>query len=294
MITRDLFEAAEDSDHNEPSAQGLSGTVRKMITHWHAGAPVWYQLPLGDNLVDMNPYIGQHLKLTFEGEINCLYCGELTNKSFGQGYCYKHFMSLAQNDSCIMSPEQCHYYEGTCREPEWGERNCMQSHYVYLSNSSAIKVGITRGGQIPTRWIDQGATQAITVARVTSRQLAGFLEVIFKKHVADKTNWRTMLKGTAPELDMAAERDKLFELAQPELEGLVAKHGLAAVQLLTHGDSFSFEFPVERYPEKVSSFNFDKSPVVEGVLQGIKGQYLIFDTGVINMRRFGGYRVSIG
>lgn len=293
MITPDLFDTAEQPQSNETAPKPVTGIVRKMISHWHAGAPVRYELPLGDTLIDMNQYIGKHLKLTYEGEIHCLYCGELTNKSFGQGYCYKHFSTLAQNDSCIMSPELCHYHQGTCREAEWGERNCMQSHYVYLSNASGIKVGITRGGQIPTRWIDQGATQAITIARVTSRQLAGFLEVIFKKHVADKTNWRTMLKGTAAELDMAAERDKLFEQAKPELDELIAKHGIAAVQLLTHGDPFTFEFPVQSYPEKVTSFNFDKTPVVEGVLQGIKGQYLIFDTGVINIRRFGGYKVSI-
>ena len=169
----------------------------------------------------------------------------------------------------------------------------MQAHYVYLSNASAIKVGITRGGQIPTRWLHQGATQAIAIARVSTRQLAGFLEVIFKKHVADKTNWRTMLKGSAEVLDMAAQRDQLFEKAKTELDEIVAKYGLAAVQLLTHGDVFEIGYPVTSYPEKVSSFNFDKTPVVEGRLLGIKGQYLILDTGVLNIRRFGGYDITV-
>lgn len=285
MMTPDLF--TEEST----AGDSMTGVLRKMPTTWVSGKPVHYRLPVGDERLDLNALIGQRLRLEHSGNIYCLHCGEPTNKSFGQGYCYKHFMALAQNDSCIMSPEKCHYDAGTCREPAWGETNCMQTHYVYLSNASSLKVGITRGGQIPTRWIDQGATQALAIARVTTRQLAGFLEVAFKNHVADKTNWRNMLKGTAEKLDMAAERDRLFDLAKDELTDLVNAHGLTAVQLLTHGDVFEFDFPVDRYPEKVSSFNFDKTPQVEGTLEGIKGQYLIFDNGVINIRRFGGYEV---
>lgn len=287
MMTMDLFAGIEND------AEGITGVLRKMNTQWVSGQPVAYKMPVGDAQIDLNARIGEAIQLTFTGNIFCLHCGEPTNKSFGQGYCYKHFMALAQTDNCIMSPELCHYDKGTCREPAWGERNCMQAHYVYLSNASAVKVGITRGGQIPTRWLDQGATQAIAIARVSSRQLAGFLEVIFKKHVADKTNWRTMLKGAAPALDMSAERDRLFELAQADLTELVNQHGLAAVQLLTHGDVFNIEFPVTSYPEKVVSFNLDKTAVVEGRLLGIKGQYLILETGVINIRRFGGYEVTV-
>ncbi|EAR10529.1 DUF2797 domain-containing protein [Reinekea blandensis] len=286
-MTPDLF--ADTTAEGEQT----TGILRKMPTTWLSSQQVQYRLPVGESRLVLNDLIGQTLRLEHSGQIYCLHCGEPTNKSFGQGYCYKHFMSLAQNDSCIMSPEKCHYDAGTCREPAWGERNCMQTHYVYLSNASSLKVGITRGGQIPTRWIDQGAIQALAIARVTTRQLAGFLEVAFKNHVADKTNWRTMLKGSAETLDMPAERDRLFEQARAELDPLIEQYGLSAIQLLTHGAVFEFEYPVERYPEKVSSFNFDKTPVVEGTLVGIKGQYLIFDTGVINIRRFGGYEVTV-
>jgi hypothetical protein len=287
MMTMDLFAGLDDLP------PGITGNLAKMSTHWVAGSPVQYQLPLGDQRLDLNARIGQTIRLEFTGAIHCVHCGELTKKSFGQGYCYKHFAALAQTDVCIMSPEKCHYDQGTCREPAWGEASCMQSHYVYLSNSSAIKVGITRGGQIPTRWVDQGATQAITIARVATRQLAGFVEVICKKHVADKTNWRNMLKGGTAPLDMAAERDRLFTLAQADLAELVERHGLLAVQLLHHGDVFEIDFPVTQYPDKVASLNFDKDPLVEGTLLGIKGQYLILDSGVINIRRFGGYQVTV-
>lgn len=285
-MTPDLF---SDIDEESPA---LTGVLKKMRATWVTGQAVRYQLLVGDESVDLNTHLGQSLQLEHTGNIYCLHCGKATNKSFGQGFCYEHFMSLAQNDSCIMSPEQCHYDKGTCREPAWGESNCNQTHYVYLANASGIKVGITRGGQIPTRWLDQGATQGLAIARVTSRQLAGFLEVIFKQHVADKTNWRAMLKGTAEPLDMPAERDALFALARESLDELTKDYGLAAVQLLHHGDVFDIQFPVREYPEKVSSFNFDKTPLVEGKLLGIKGQYLILDTGVINIRRFGGYEVT--
>lgn len=279
-----------DYDQQTERAEGV---LRKMLTDPSGHESVAYQLPIGDARVPVNPLIGSTVRLEFQKEIRCLHCGEVTNKSFGQGYCYKHFMALAQNDACIMSPEKCHYDQGTCREPEWGERNCMQSHYVYLSNASSLKVGITRGGQIPTRWIDQGATQALVIARVSSRYLAGLVEVAFKQHVSDKTQWRAMLKGTAEAMDLAAERDRLFDLAKPQLDDLVQQYGLVNVQLLHHGDGFDFHFPVTEYPEKVTSFNFDKDPIVEGKLLGVKGQYLIFDTGVINVRRFGGYVVKL-
>ncbi|MDN3649889.1 DUF2797 domain-containing protein [Reinekea marina] len=286
-MTMDMFASHQGSDAI------ASGLLRKMPVRWSESLPVQYTLLVGENKVPLNEKIGQKIRLEHTGEIRCLHCNEVTKKSFGQGYCYKHFMALAQNDACIMSPEKCHYDQGTCREPEWGERNCMQSHYVYLSNASGLKVGITRGGQIPTRWIDQGATQAMVIARVSTRLLAGLVEVIFKQHVADKTNWRTMLKGTAETLDLAQERDRLVELARPQLDELIAEHGIISVQLLGHGDPFNFEFPVQQYPEKVTSFNFDKDPNVEGTLLGIKGQYLILDTGVINIRRFGGYQVNL-
>ena len=51
-------------------------------------------------------------------------------------------------------------------------------------------------------------------------------------------------------------------------------------------------FPVDSYPVKIKSFNFDKNPEVSGVLHGIKGQYLLLDIGVINIRKFTGYEVA--
>ena len=268
-----------------------SGIVRKMRSR--LDRPVVYGARLGDNEVALNPLIDKQLKLIFSGSIYCIHCNRKTNKSFNQGYCYPCFQKLAQCDSCIIHPERCHLEQGTCREPAWGEKYCMQDHIVYLANSSGLKVGITRATQVPTRWIDQGATQALAIMRVRSRLQSGTLEMAFKQHVADKTNWRDMLKGKATELDMAGERDKLLTLCEEDIRELAARFGFFAISILRGIDPVSIDYPVKTYPEKITSLNFDKEPVVFGTLKGIKGQYLIFDSGVINLRRFSGYEVEL-
>ena len=267
------------------------GIVRKMRSR--LGQPVSYSARLGDNEIALNPLIDQQLKLIFSGSIYCIHCNRKTNKSFNQGYCYPCFQKLAQCDSCIIHPERCHLEQGTCREPAWGEKYCMQDHIVYLANSSGLKVGITRATQVPTRWIDQGATQALAIIRVRSRLQSGTLEMAFKQHVADKTNWRDMLKGKAAELDMAGERDRLLAACEEDVKELMARFGFFAISVLKGIDAVSIDYPVQAYPEKITSLNFDKEQVVSGTLKGIKGQYLIFDSGVINLRRFSGYEVEL-
>ncbi len=267
------------------------GTVRKMRSR--LSQPVEYKLRLGDNEVELNPLIEKKISLQFSGLINCVNCGRKTSKSFNQGYCYPCFQKLAECDSCIIHPEKCHFDQGSCRDPAWGERYCMQDHIVYLANSSGLKVGITRATQVPTRWIDQGATQALAIIRVRTRLQSGSVEVMFKQFVADKTNWRDMLKGDATRLDMHAEAKRLLGECASDMKELEDKFGFFAISVLNGVDVVSIEYPVASYPEKISSLNFDKTPIVEGKLLGIKGQYLILDSGVINMRRFSGYEVAL-
>lgn len=267
------------------------GTLRKMLSR--LAQPVEYQLRLGESDVALNPLVQKKISLRYSGLIHCVNCGRKTNKSFNQGYCYPCFQKLAECDSCIIHPEKCHFDQGTCRDPAWGERYCMQDHIVYLANSSGLKVGITRATQVPTRWIDQGATQALAIIRVRTRLQSGSVEVMFKQFVADKTNWRDMLKGDATPLDMHAEAQRLLGQCSADLKELEDKFGFFAISVLNGVDVVSIEYPVERYPEKITSLNFDKTPVVEGTLLGIKGQYLILDSGVINMRRFSGYEVAL-
>ncbi len=267
------------------------GALRKMLTA-HEDT-VRYTLPVGEARVDMNALLGHKLTLEFAGAIHCINCDRVTKKSFNQGYCYPCFQRLAACDSCIMSPEKCHYDAGTCREPEWGEANCMIEHVVYIANTSGLKVGITRGSQVPTRWMDQGAIQALPIFRVQTRYQSGLVETAFKPHVNDRTAWQAMLKGVAEVMDMEAERDRLYELTEPSISALQQQFGLQAISRAVDAPVYGFNYPVLEYPQKVKSLNLDKQPVVEGTLVGIKGQYLIFDTGVINMRKYGGYTLTL-
>ena len=266
----------------------VTGRLRKMPAD--PENPVSYQLAVGDARIAVNDLIGRRVRLDFGGVIRCINCDRTTKKSFSQGFCYPCFRKLAACDSCIMSPEKCHFHLGTCREPEWGERNCMVEHVVYLANSSGLKVGITRGTQVPTRWIDQGAVDAIPMLRVSTRYLAGLAEVACKQHVADRTNWRAMLKGDVPELNLAQERERILGLIEEDLVRLRQEHGESSLRVVDENPQ-ALSYPVQVWPSKVTSHNLDKTPEVEGELEGIKGQYLILDTGVINIRKFTGYEV---
>lgn len=266
----------------------VTGRLRKMPAE--AGDPVAYSIAVGDTRIPLNDLIGRPLRLDFAGVIRCIHCDRKTNKSFNQGFCYPCFRKLAACDSCIMSPEKCHYHLGTCREPEWGETHCMVEHVVYLANSSGLKVGITRASQVPTRWIDQGAVDAIPMVRVSTRYIAGLVEVACKSHVADRTNWRAMLKGDVPELNLAEERQRMIGLIADDLEALRQTHGQEAIREVDE-QGLGLSYPVQVWPEKIKTHNLDKTPEVEGVLEGVKGQYLILDTGVINIRKFTGYEV---
>ena len=273
------------------SDAGIAGCVRKMRAE--ASDPVRYTLPLGDAAVALNPLLGERLSIRHTGSIHCIACGRATAKSFNQGYCFPCFRKLARCDGCIIRPERCHFHLGTCREPPWGETNCMRPHVVYLANSSGVKVGITRQSQVPTRWIDQGAVEALPIARVASRRLSGLVEVALKEHVSDRTDWRRMLKGEPESVDLEASRDALFTRCGEALVGLADEHDTRAPELIADGESSSFRYPVLEYPAKVSAVNLDKSPRAEGTLLGIKGQYLILDTGVLNVRKYGGYELEL-
>lgn len=274
----------------------LSGTLRKMRaelgTENHPDE-VNYFLPVGEHELPLNPYIGKQLKLEFLGNIECKNCGNLTKKSFSQGFCFPCMRRLAKCDMCILKPETCHYHKGTCREPEWGEKNCFVPHFVYLSNTSGLKVGITRHTQIPTRWIDQGATQATIMFEVESRRQSGLVEMAFKALIADKTNWRTMLKENQPDMDLRLKAEELTNNLQTGA-GLEAEGFSAEPVGDQNNDVASIRYPVLEFPKTIKSHNFDKNPLVEGTLVGIKGQYLLFDTGVINIRKFTSYEVRVG
>ena len=254
--------------------------------------PIDYYLRLDDEEIHLNPYIGSTIRLSYSGLITCLNCERKTKKSYSQGYCYPCFKKLAQCDLCVMNPHRCHFAEGTCRDNSFAESFCMNPHLVYIANSSGIKVGITRQENLPTRWIDQGAVQALPIVSVQTRQQSGFVEVAFKNHISDKTHWQRMLKGNNVHLDLIEIRDRLMQDVSDDLDKLRNRFGLQAIQLISNTEVQTFRYPVQQYLSKVVSMSFDKTPVIEGVLYGIKGQYLIFDIGVINLRKFTSYEIE--
>jgi hypothetical protein len=244
-----------------------------------------YLLPLGKEKIFMNDLIGKHISLEYLGHIHCIKCGRETRKSFAQGYCYPCFSTAPETEECVLRPELCRAHEGVARDMDYAKKHCLSDQVVYLSLTSGIKVGVTRGSQVPTRWIDQGAIRALVFARTPNRYSAGLLEVALKEYLADKTNWRKMLAGSDPgEVDLLREKQRLIPLVPAEL----------ALYITEDKQQVELDYPVLKFPEKIKSLNFDKDSVISGVLMGIKGQYLMLDQSrVINMRKFGGYQVRL-
>jgi hypothetical protein len=261
-----------------------TGLIQKMHTALENNTAM-YTLPIGEELLHMNSLIGKRITFNFNGDIFCSACGAKTKKSYSQGFCYPCCQNLAKCDLCIMKPETCHHHLGTCREPMWGLENCFTPHIIYLANSSGLKVGITRQTNIPNRWIDQGAISAIPLLAVDTRLKSGIIEESLKEFVADKTNWRTMLKGEVTNIDLHASKYELLA----KIPEKIAEVGATPVQ----DTLYTITYPVLEYPTKITSLNFDKTPEISGTLLGIKGQYLILDCGVLNIRKFGSYNLTI-
>ena len=246
--------------------------------------PIQYSLTLGEDTLPVNDLLGKKISIQFEGRINCIACGRLTKKAFGQGFCYPCFRDAPENAECIVRPELCEGHLGKGRDPGWEQKYHVQPHYVYLALSSGLKVGITRNTQIPTRWIDQGASKAIILAEVPYRRLSGEIEVALKEHYNDRTNWQQMLKGQVLEDDLMEKKAEATSFLPDELRKYV----------LSESKIWNLEFPHLDIPAKVKSIRLEKQHLLEGIITGIKGQYLILDNqNVINVRNHAGYFVRI-
>lgn len=268
----------------------IKGNLRKMQTK--LASPVEYQLTIANEVISVNSLLEKPVQIMFTGNIHCIQCGRGTKKSFQQGYCYPCFLRL-QECNCQVRPENCKVFSGTCDPNDWAHVQCSAKHYVYLANSSGIKVGITRQENIPSRWLDQGATQGLIIMHTVNRKLVGQVEVILKQYIQDRTNWQAMLKQSPPAVDLVKAKQDLLSQAEAELVGLIKQYDENAIGYAESSQVTQCVYPVLQYPQKVKALNFDKNPTVNGVLQGIKGQYLIFDTGVLNVRKFAGYEVII-
>ena len=256
------------------------GQVRKMNVE--SGTPIQYFLSLDKETHNLNSHIGDKLKIKWNGVITCIECGRKTKKSYDQGYCFVCSRDLPENEMCSVRPELCAHKNGNEAAKNFWKTHCNIDHFVYLSLTSGVKVGITRHYNIPDRWIDQGAVKGLIIAKVPERILSGQIEVAVSKTFADKTNWRKMLKGEFESSDLLEFRKKAHQLFPKGLKGYAFEN--EKVQNLV--------YPVDSVPEKIISHNLDKFPEFESKLTGIKGQYLIFETRVINIRKYSGYHLE--
>lgn len=255
--------------------------ITKMDTQFED--PIQYKLKFHDGSIDLNSYLGKEVLFEFTGQINCCICNKVIKKTFGEGFCFDCFSTSAAASPCILHPELCQAHLGLGRDPIYEQNNHNQPHLVYLAQTDKAKVGITRKTQMPTRWIDQGASAAIVLAEVPNRYLSGVLEVALKDFFSDKTNWQHMLKNTpylGPDLcDLKWEMEESLptDLTQYWTDD----------QIL-----WNFNYPVLKYPNLVKSISLDQVNKINGTLTGIRGQYLYLnETQVINMRRHTGYQI---
>ena len=247
--------------------------------------PVQYTLKIGGHEIAMNELLGRKLSFRFDGQINCVICGKKTKTSFAQGFCYSCFQTVPQADESVMNPQLSRAEFGIARDLDWAAANDLIDHYVYLAVSKEVKVGVTREHQIPIRWIDQGASYVIRLARTPNRHIAGVIEVFLKDFYTDKTSWKEMLQNQVDEnIDLLAEKGKAIGLLPAELQQYACEDN----------EIVHINYPVLEYPQTIVSQNFDKDKTIGGKLTGIKGQYLIFDSArAVNIRRHNGYFVTL-
>ena len=248
------------------------GVLRKMKSE--VGHPIQYYLLFEDDFLNVNQILDRSVGIRFI-KYQCLNCGE-DRPIYRQGFCKNCFFDIPSAGDWVMRPElSTAHLDKEDRDLDYEKKVQLKPHIVYLANSSTIKVGVTRKSQVPTRWIDQGAHEAIEIVEAPNRYLAGITEVALKDHVGDKTNWRKMLTNEVDDEDLVGWREKLKKYIPEE----------AIDYFIASSPEIQLEFPVLRYPKKVKSLNLDKSPNFVGVLKGIKGQYLIFeDNTVFNVR----------
>ena len=256
------------------------GIIKKMKSS--LAVQVQYQLPIDDKLIPLNELIGKTVQFSFAGEIFCIKCNIPIKKTFAQGYCFPCFRDSAETSECILRPELCRAHEGESRDMEWSKTHCLTDQYVYMSFTGNFKIGVTRSSQVPTRWVDQGATAAVLLCQTPNRYLAGVIEVYLKEFYSDRTNWRKMLSENF-------DQPNFSDIYKEVLERLNKKFSDYTIDK----DWVNINYPILSYPEKIKSISFDKQNIFEDRLIGIKGQYLLFENNVLNIRKHTGYKVEL-
>ena len=259
----------------------FSGVLKKM-TSIHDD-PVRYILDFDNDLLFLNQVIGKKIKFHKTGYC-CLSCFE-NLQIFANGFCKKCFFESPLSGEWVMKPELSKaHLEIEDRDISYEKKVQLQNHIVYLSKTSGIKVGVTRSNNMTTRWIDQGAIEAVVLIEVPNRYLAGIAEVKLKDKFSDKTNWRKMLTSNIDEADIKNEKMIAIDSLGSEFQDYFKNDSKV----------LKFNYQIDKLIDSVKSISLKKSDDIEGKLIGIKGQYLIFDdSSVFNVRSNEGYVVDI-
>lgn len=265
------------------------GLLVKMKVSQDDHNAIQYQLRLLNStleestLTPLNKYLNKVVRIHFNGNIQCVNCTKKIKKTYMNGFCYDCFQTAPNSSPCVLRPELCRGHLNEGRDIQWEQDNHVQPHFVYLAASDIVKVGVTRKAQVPTRWIDQGANEAIVFAETPNRYLAGVIEVALKDLFSDKTNWRKMLSNQLdPSIDLEEVKYRTEELLPSDL-----------LEYFSEDDTIhSFNYPSVGYPSKIKSLSLSKNPTIEKKLIALKGQYLIFDDGnVLNIRNHSGFEI---
>ena len=259
----------------------FSGVLKKMVSI-HDN-PVRYIMDFDDDLVFLNQIIGKKIKIHKTGYC-CLSCYE-NLQIFANVFCKKCFFESPMAGDWVMKPELSKaHLEIEDRDISYEKKVQLQNHIVYLSKTSGIKVGVTRSNSMTTRWIDQGAIEAVVLIEVPNRYLAGLAEVKLKEKFSDKTNWRRMLTSNIEEEDITNNKKMALDSLGSEFEEFFK----------TDSEVLKFNYQIDKSIDSVKSISLKKSDDIEGILVGVKGQYLIFDdSSVFNVRSNEGYVVDI-
>lgn len=259
----------------------ITGILTKMLTE--NGSPIQYYLNFNGEAVAVNQLLGEKIRIRFN-HYQCVECGR-NKEIFAMGHCKNCYFTSPLTGQWIIRPELSTAQLGKAdRDLETETLIQLQPHIVYLANSGGIKVGVTRKSQVLTRWIDQGAEYAIQLAETENRYEAGLIEVALKQQMSDKTNYRKMLKENTPFQDLIAKKNEMLDFVPKELYRYI----------LENTQVFHLEYPVHKYPSKINTVNLKKNPEFEGILTGIKGQYLMFDNDMVfNVRSHEGFVIDL-
>ena len=255
--------------------------IEKMSTV--PGMPVQYYFKGEDSTIFLNEAIGKNVSIKHTGRIQCLWCRSNTPKSFAQGYCYQCYSTCPETEACVLKPDLCQIQWGKARDIHWAKEHHLDKHVVYLAFTGNLKIGVTRLKQVPTRWIDQGASMAIPVLELPNRYIAGLVEKFLMKHYSDKTNWRDMLMFKSDNFDLFAESVRVIEILNPEFKQYE----------IIQRETYFIKYPIEQYPVNPVQLSVETNKTISKLLVGIKGQYLMFDDdSVLNVRKYGGYEIE--